>query len=353
MIVKNEEIHLKRCLESVSGVFDEIIITDTGSTDKTKEIAAFYTDKIIDFEWIDDFAAARNFSFSKAASDYIMWLDADDILPESTRTGLIELKSTIPEDTDIVRMPYSIDFSGGKPTFTFARERIIRNCPEARWTGFIHETIALFGNVINVDLPVEHHKIEVGDSVRNLRIYEHHIANGEELSPRDTFYYGRELYYHKRNQDAINAFSVFINGKKGWVENIIDACRLRSECYDRLDMPYEAMLSLLESLAYDEPRAEVCCALGLHFFNKDMYKPAIFWYKKALECTPDYNSGGFILTEYYGYIPALQLCVCYSKLGENKIALDYNEQAAKFKMTDAIRYNRKWFAGIGVTVDGN
>ena len=66
MIVKNEEKLLARCLDSVAGLMDEIIIVDTGSSDKTKEIAARYTDKIYDFEWIDDFSAARNFAFSKA-----------------------------------------------------------------------------------------------------------------------------------------------------------------------------------------------------------------------------------------------------------------------------------------------
>ena len=65
MIVKNEQDILARCLDSYAGTYDELIIVDTGSTDNTKEIAAHYTDKIYDFEWINDFSAARNFAFSK------------------------------------------------------------------------------------------------------------------------------------------------------------------------------------------------------------------------------------------------------------------------------------------------
>ena len=72
MIVKNEEAVLARCLESVKDVVDEIIIVDTGSTDKTKQIAYRYTQNVYDFEWIDDFSAARNYSFSKATKDYQM-----------------------------------------------------------------------------------------------------------------------------------------------------------------------------------------------------------------------------------------------------------------------------------------
>ena len=66
MIVKNEEKVLARCLDSIADLMDEIIIVDTGSSDNTKEIAKKYTDKIYDFAWIDDFSAARNYSFSKA-----------------------------------------------------------------------------------------------------------------------------------------------------------------------------------------------------------------------------------------------------------------------------------------------
>ncbi len=66
MIVRNEEKVLARCLESVRGCVDEIVIVDTGSSDATKEIAARYTDRIYDFEWIDDFSAARNYAFEQA-----------------------------------------------------------------------------------------------------------------------------------------------------------------------------------------------------------------------------------------------------------------------------------------------
>ena len=79
MIVKNEAEILARCLDSLAGLMDEIIIVDTGSTDDTKEIARQYTDLVYDFSWCDDFAAARNFSFSKATKEYIYAPDADEV----------------------------------------------------------------------------------------------------------------------------------------------------------------------------------------------------------------------------------------------------------------------------------
>jgi glycosyltransferase involved in cell wall biosynthesis len=258
MIVKNEEKHLSDCLDSVKSVFDEIIIVDTGSNDETKRIAEKYTDKVYDFEWIDDFSAARNFSFSKATSDYIMWLDADDILPEDTRNELIKYKSEMTKDIDVVRMPYHTGFADGKPTFTFSRERIVKNCEFAVWKGFIHETITMFGKIVDFKYAVEHHKKGSGDKNRNIMLYEKHIQAGEELTPRDMFYYGRELYYHNRNHDSIEVLSKFINTKKGWIENVIDACRIRAECFEKLGETENALISLFETLIYDSPRAESC-----------------------------------------------------------------------------------------------
>ena len=95
MIVKNEEDVLNNCLSTVYDLVDEIIIVDTGSTDKTKEIASKYTNKIYDFKWVDDFAKARNFSFEKATKDYILWLDADDIILEEDRQKFKNFKPTI------------------------------------------------------------------------------------------------------------------------------------------------------------------------------------------------------------------------------------------------------------------
>ena len=85
MIVKDEESVLLRCLSSVSGLFDEIILVDTGSSDQTPAIARRFTDKAFSFPWQDDFSKARNFSFSRATGDYLFWLDADDVLPPPSR----------------------------------------------------------------------------------------------------------------------------------------------------------------------------------------------------------------------------------------------------------------------------
>ena len=106
MIVKNEEKVLRRCLDSVKDLMDEIIIVDTGSTDRTKQIAKEYTEQIYDFQWTDDFSAARNFSFSKATKEYIYVADADEMLDEINRQRFSRLKEVLLPEIDIVQMLY-------------------------------------------------------------------------------------------------------------------------------------------------------------------------------------------------------------------------------------------------------
>jgi len=91
MIAKNEESNLADCLNSAKGIADEIIIVDTGSTDRTKEIAKKFSAKIYDFKWMDDFSAARNESLKHAAKDWVLVLDADEALDEEGKKAIREL----------------------------------------------------------------------------------------------------------------------------------------------------------------------------------------------------------------------------------------------------------------------
>ena len=95
MIVRDEEKNLSSCLESVRGVFDEIIVVDTGSKDRTIEIARSFGASVFAFEWIDSFAAARNEALSHAKGDYAFWLDADDVVEPRELEKLRALLATL------------------------------------------------------------------------------------------------------------------------------------------------------------------------------------------------------------------------------------------------------------------
>ena len=271
MIVKNEEDVLARCLESIEGIADEIVVVDTGSSDRTREIAAQFTERVFDFAWIDDFSAARNFSFSKAQMDYCMWLDADDVIRGEDREGFLELKRTLSPEVDVVMLPYHTGFdAAGNPSFSYYRERLLRRTGGFRWEGAIHEAIAPAGNIVYADTcAVTHRKIHPSDPDRNLNIFEKMLSAGKTLNPREQFYYARELYYHKRFSDAASVYEAFLDGGMGWVENCIGACQILAYCYYELGEEKKALAALLRSLEFDLPRAELCCDIGGHFFRKN------------------------------------------------------------------------------------
>ena len=211
MIVKNEEDVLERCLESAADLVDEIIIVDTGSTDRTKEIAARFTDQIYDFPWCDDFAAARNESFSHASMDYCMWLDADDVLLEEDQTFFLALKESLDPSVSVVMAPYHTGFDeNGRVTFSYYRERLIKNRAGMSWVGAVHEAITPVGAVLYGDFAVTHRKTRPSDPDRNLRIYQAQLDPGKELEPRQQFYYGRELYYHHSWAEALAVLERFL-----------------------------------------------------------------------------------------------------------------------------------------------
>ena len=350
MIVKNEEKVLARCLDSVNDLVDEIIIVDTGSTDNTLEIARSYTDKIFSFEWVDNFSVARNFSFSKANMEYILWLDADDVLLEEDRKRFKQLKSNIGMKTDIVMMKYIAGFDDyGTPALSYYRERLLKRSNGYRWHEPVHEHLDIWGNILDSDICVTHKKDVIEINNRNLEIYESNLRKGVDLSPRGLYYYARELYNHQKFDDAIEYFIKFIEIKDGWVEDKIATCFNLANCYSFKKEHQKALEVLIKSFQYDTPRAEICCLIGYYYLEFEDYNRSIVWYKLASSLEKPKNSWGFILHDYWDYIPNIQLCLCYDRLGEFSIASYYNEKASEFKPQEAaVLNNREYFKLKGV-----
>ncbi|MBY0310735.1 MAG: glycosyltransferase [Phycisphaerales bacterium] len=144
MIVKNEEGNLQACLESVRGLFDEIIVLDTGSTDRTVEIARSFGARVFDFVWVNDFAAARNAALARATGDYAFWLDADDVLEPDQYARLQSLFDHLrpgDEAAYVVRCACDPDQLGGGGQTVVDHVRLFPVREDVRWTYRVHEQI--------------------------------------------------------------------------------------------------------------------------------------------------------------------------------------------------------------------
>ena len=141
MIVKNEEKFIRKCLESVENLVEEIIIVDTGSTDKTKEICNEYQASTYDFIWSESFSDARNFGIDKATKEWILYLDADE---EVNIKNIEELKSLLEIDAKNLYLVPIINYYGSSSpdsncSYLFASHRLFRNNKKIKFTGNIHE----------------------------------------------------------------------------------------------------------------------------------------------------------------------------------------------------------------------
>jgi len=149
MIVKNEEKNIEKALSWAKGIAFEQIVVDTGSTDRTVEIAKKMGAKVYHFEWIDDFSAAKNYAIEQATGNWIAFLDADEYFTREDAKILLDMLKKIRADEDlrdnclVLNFPLVNINDEGKPMSVFDQERVFRNVPAARFVGRIHERLTL------------------------------------------------------------------------------------------------------------------------------------------------------------------------------------------------------------------
>jgi glycosyltransferase involved in cell wall biosynthesis/Tfp pilus assembly protein PilF len=215
MIVKNEENNLGDCLRSVADLVDEMIIVDTGSTDRTKEIARDFGARIFEFPWIDDFAAARNESLRRARRDWVFWMDADDRLDPANREAFRRARERLsPAYFGYVMKCLCLPGGAGVGTVV-DHVRIFRNHPQIRWEFRIHEQILpsirkLGGEVTWIDVVVHHigyqdAEIKKRKRERDLRLLT--LADTEQPDDPFTLFNLGQIYQEDdRFEDALACF---------------------------------------------------------------------------------------------------------------------------------------------------
>ncbi len=202
MIVKNEEKNLRNCLTPLKQIADEIIIVDTGSTDRTKEIARDFTDKIYDFEWTYDFAAARNFAFSCATSDYIYSADADEVIDQGNMKFFQRLKKCLIPDIEIITMIYvnPEDINMAYNNLRERRPKLFKRLRTFTWIDEIHETVRLDPVVYDSDIEIIH-KPHENHSSRDFHAFKKILTERGDMSERLWSMYAKELFFNGNKED--------------------------------------------------------------------------------------------------------------------------------------------------------
>ncbi len=328
MIVKNEEDCLKRCLDSLKGIVDEMIVVDTGSTDRTKEIAKECGARVEDFTWTGDFSEARNFAFSKANCDYIYSADADEELNEDNRERFMQLKKDLSElDIDIVQMYYcnQLEF---RTVYNFDRElrpKLFKRVRHFVWEDPIHEQVILDPVICNSDVEIIH-KPKESHAGRDLEAFRRTISQGRRISARLHDMYARELFMAGTDDD-------FIKAKEFFAESVLDNTRSLDEIKQAscvlahiavIQNDPEALLKYCLKDAISEMCSEMCYELGDYYSGKKDIDEAIVWYYNAA-----YECSSILDIKKSGSLPRLALARCYRQLGNEEQARDYEREASE------------------------
>ncbi|MFA7012885.1 MAG: glycosyltransferase [Desulfobacterales bacterium] len=290
MIVKNEEKHLPRCLKSVRNVVDEMIIVDTGSTDKTIDIARIFGAKVFEFPWTGDFSAARNHSLDQATGDWILILDADEVvsaLDFSELQSLLRKKSVTPAAYSIVTRNYvtNVSFMGWTPNNG--------QYPEEAGAGWVASTkVRLFPRRKDVFFSNPVHEI-LEDSLKNIKlpIFPCNIV---------VHHYGK-LDVDRNTQKGEN---YYLLGKMKYESDptnvqFINELAKQAQVLDKYEEAVELWLKLLSLIEDDhqspgykeiakvsyggDPLSEIYSQLALAYLTLDRFEEALKTARKTIE----------------------------------------------------------------------
>ena len=362
MIVKNEEQHLAKCLRSVKPVVDEMILVDTGSTDRTKAIAKAFGAKVFDFEWTNDFSEARNFSISKASGDWILVMDADEVVASIDYDSLrkIVTRSTSkPSAHTFVTRNYTVltntvgwvsndgtyeEEQAGSGWYPSKKVRLFSNDDRIRFENPVHELVEPSLKKLNIRLkeanvPVHHYgKLNI-DNV---------VSKGEEY-----YLLGREK----------------LRGKEGDLQSLTELAIQALELGK-----YEDAVELWEKVIDIRPdNIRALLNIGGAFLELGRYEDALKASKKAMaldsnlkEAVLNYSSCELFIGDVEKSISALEilmqkepeyppaigmLSTAYFIQGEKEKGMKHLDKIKKFGFspTDYLYKRAKQFISAGKT----
>jgi glycosyltransferase involved in cell wall biosynthesis len=325
LIAKNEAKHLKRLVDSLDGIQDEIILVDTGSSDDTVEVAKSLGMKVYERPWDNSFCKARNFSCEHASGEWIFCPDCDEVI-KKPHEFLSFLKRQDPAVNQVAMYLHIAWDHEGRPINVFPAQRCFRRGTHV-WAGDIHEYLSpLPGVQSNVRICeeawFEHHPDNYKSRDWYIEVLRQQ-ANQNPKDPRALHYMGRECVYKGLYAEAI-----------GYLERCLqfhtwdfERCQTRmylADCYVQLGELDKAEEQLVLSMKEEPSRRDAAFKLAELYRINNRHDRAVIWYRM---CTaiPKSKPRYFTSEDLYGALPFLRMAYSYWYLGDMKGALEaYN-----------------------------
>lgn len=330
MIVRNEEEFISKCLASIHDLVDELIVIDTGSTDQTMNICQKYQAAIYSYQWNDDFSAARNYGLSKASGDWIIWIDADEVL-ESANRQLI--RDTISNTKSAMFYLPIINYYGDAlpvetdQAYLYYQPRLFRNHLGIKFQNKIHE-IPKFpesnytqSTIETIEVPVHHYgyikeiTARKNKSARNLQIL-YQESKTPDHSPWIDYHLASEWYRNKDYQRAFNYLNQSIHRflVQGFKPPAI-LYRLKYEILLETNSIEGALLGIDHVLMLYPDYVDLNFIKGLILFHKKNFIEALDCFETCLELGE--NHRGYLIMKGLGSFKALHYKqACLDKLNE-------------------------------------
>jgi glycosyltransferase involved in cell wall biosynthesis/tetratricopeptide (TPR) repeat protein len=349
-LFRDDILTIEAMLDSVLPIVDQVIAVDTGAKDGTrrvvkkalKEWAAIgggnRSFEIVDFEWTDDFAAARQAGWNRLTTDWSLWCDADDIIDGAP--ALRQIAAEAPDNIHAFIFDY--DYAQGPDgvcVCTLRRERLLRSPQQWHWQSPVHEVcVAKFhgANFALTNMPVWRHRKQPrpDQSERNLRIIEKHIADaaaqGVTPDPRMAIYHGVELAGRGRHEEALAAYDRYFE-ISGWGEEMHQGYHRKADSLRALGRFDEAMACDSYALTHAQDHgvlewADHHFGIGESLIGKQQHASALKWFERGLEIGMPQSS--LILNPRdYDWMPLVNLATCHAAIGEFDTALAKGQEA--------------------------
>ena len=308
IIAKNEESRIEQCLSSVKPCGFEIVVVDTGSTDRTKEIAARYADKVLDFAWCDDFSAARNFSLREASNNWIFMIDCDETIKEIDVEELNYFRKHLSDSVGSVSRENLVTENGVLTLNNIDYTERFFNKKLYHYTGIIHEQLT----------PIR------GTEIPNLLLQTTLLHTGYDMTPEERAVKYRRNFTLLEKQAEMDPQNPYLYYQLGKTCEILEDFSRACAYYDKgLEFDVDPELAYVQAMVvsygnallrsgqaetalgfegiYDEFSSvtDFVYLMGNIYNDNGMPEQALEQYQKALQLPPGRQNGTNSFLPFY------------------------------------------------------